>query len=79
MYSVVTKRHKKTRQIMEVMVRYLSVEGVETRLTQAIDLLLKSAAMNTDTSQAKRDSRKEELPYHGTDESRQRNTNECSQ
>ena len=76
---MVTKRHKKALQIMKVRVRYLPVEGAETRLAQAIDLLLKSAAMNTDTSQAKRDSRKEELPYHGTDESRQRNTNECSQ
>ena len=73
---MVTKRHKKALQIMKVRVRYLPVEGAETRLAQAIGLLLKSVAMNTNTSQDKRDSRAGELLSQGTDESRQRNTNE---
>ena len=76
---MVTKRHKKTRQIIEVRVKYLQVDGAETRLAQAIDLLLKSTATNTNKFQDKRDSSAGELPSQGTDKSRQRNTNECSQ
>jgi len=70
---VATKRDKKTQRIIEIKVRCLVVDGAEARLVRAIDLLLKSAAMNTNKFQDNHDSRKEELSYQGTDKSRQQN------
>lgn len=59
------KRDKKPQGRLVVEVTYISVPGAEVRLAQAIDLLLKSAAMNITKSQDNADSDKEEPSHQG--------------
>lgn len=64
---MVNKRGKQTQGRLAVKVRHLAVHGAEARLTQAVDLLLKSAVMNTTTSQDNDNSRKETPSHQGID------------
>jgi hypothetical protein len=61
---VANKRHKQIHGHLTVRVRYISVPGAEARLAQAVDLLLKSAAMNDITTQEDADLKVKNLPAH---------------
>jgi len=59
------KRGKKPQRHLTVKVTYISVPGAEVRLAQAMDLLLKSAAMNTTKFRDNANSDNEESSHQG--------------
>jgi hypothetical protein len=60
---VAFKRNKQPQRPLVVKVIYISVPGAETRLAQAIDLLLKKVAMDTTNSQDNADSDREKAAH----------------
>ena len=74
-----TKQHKTAQPVIEVRIRHVVVDGAETRLAQATDLLLRSAALSADTSQANRETEATELLHKSTYKSKQHNSDEYLQ